>query len=266
MRLITGFCLVLFPLTFVVCAERGESQSSEQDPRPESTAATDTLPFDIDYICGRFVPAQHPGFVQIDSIHADRPGMYLRKDAYTAFISMYEAAKADGIQLQIRSATRNFDYQKGIWERKWTGETKLENNIDASVAYPDSTERALAILRYSSMPGTSRHHWGTDIDLNAFTNAWFESGEGLKIYTWLSINASRFGFCQPYTPKGPDRPTGYEEEKWHWSYTPISSRLTSFARQELKNDKITGFHGSSVAAKIDVVGNYVLGINELCVE
>jgi LAS superfamily LD-carboxypeptidase LdcB len=171
---------------------------------------------------------------------------------------------ADSVTLVIRSATRNFDYQKTIWEKKWLGETPLEGNeVASNISAP--TERAKAILRYSSMPGTSRHHWGTDIDLNAFNNSYFAHGEGQRIYVWLREHAPSFGFCQPYTAKGEHRPEGYEEEKWHWSFLPLSKSLLEEARQSLTNQMITGFLGSEVAPTINVVQNYVLGIDSSCV-
>ena len=114
------------------------------------------------------------------------------------------------------------------------------------------------------MPGTSRHHWGTDIDLNAFTNSYFESGKGLKLYQWLQAHAGDYGFCQPYTAKGPARPFGYHEEKWHWSYLPVSEVLLNEAKTSLNNAMIQGFEGAEAAQSIDVVAKYVLGINPLC--
>lgn len=220
--------------------------------------------FTTDYIMGHFDPAQHPDFVQVDARYADREGLYLRRDTYEAFLRMREAAKKEGITLVIRSATRNFDYQKGIWERKWTGAQAIENGKDASKAYPDPKARALKILEYSSMPGTSRHHWGTDMDLNAFNNEYFGAGEGLKIYQWLTAHASEYGFCQPYSPKGDERPFGYNEEKWHWSYLPVALPLTALAKEKLKDDMIAGFQGAEVAEEIGVVEKYVLGINGEC--
>ena len=77
-------------------------------------------------------------------------------------------------------------------------------------------------------------------------------------------NAASFGFCQPYTEKGEDRPFGYNEEKWHWSYMPISRPLTWKAGKELKNEMISGFLGKEVAVEIDVVNKYVLGVNTDC--
>ncbi|MFZ1677418.1 MAG: M15 family metallopeptidase [Saprospiraceae bacterium] len=218
--------------------------------------------YTVDYIMGHFDPATHPDFTIVDIKYADREGLYLRKDTYEAFRRMYDRALKDGIKLQIRSATRNFEYQKGIWEAKWTGEKLIESGEDLSKTTPDPKERALKILRYSSMPGTSRHHWGTDMDLNSFENSWFDAGVGLNIYNWLKEHGSEYGFCQPYTS---GRPNGYLEERWHWSYMPVSVELTKLAENQLKNEMITGFKGSESAPMIDVVNKYVLGINQECV-
>ena len=218
----------------------------------------------IDYCMGKFEPKSHDDFVSIPIKHADRKGMYMRADAFSAFEKMSEGAKKEGIYIQIRSAARNFDYQKGIWERKWTGATKLSDGTDISKDIAAPIAKSLKILEYSSMPGTSRHHWGTDIDLNAFNNEYFEKGEGRKVYDWLIANGSNYGFCQPYTPKGTNRPNGYNEEKWHWSYQPISQGITDYAKQNMKNEMISGFLGAETAADIDVVNKYVLGINNGC--
>lgn len=218
--------------------------------------------FTVDYIMGHFDPAKHPDFVLVDIKHADREGRYLRKETYEAFQKMYNHALNDGIWLQIRSATRNFNYQKEIWEGKWTGAKLIESGENLAETTPDPKERALKILRYSSMPGTSRHHWGTDIDLNSFENSWFAEGEGLNIYNWLLQHADEYGFCQPYTA---GRPHGYQEERWHWTYMSVSEKLTELARKELKNEMINGFQGSETAPMIDVVKHYVLGINQECV-
>ncbi|MEE9372123.1 MAG: M15 family metallopeptidase [Saprospiraceae bacterium] len=240
-----------------------KGKTSKMEENSENNLVRSSL--NVDYIMGRFDPAKHAHFSIIDKKYADREGLYMRKEAYRSFKIMWQAAKTNGINLEIKSATRNFFYQKGIWERKWKGETILSGGINA-FEIKNKKERALKILLYSSMPGTSRHHWGTDIDLNSFSNEWFEKGEGLKIYSWLIDNASVYGFCQVYTQKGDHRPHGYEEEKWHWSYTPISKPLTLFAKSALKNDMIRDFAGAETALQIDVVKKYVLGIHSECLE
>ena len=230
-----------------------------------STPAKDTLDYilNLDYVMGRFDPSKRSDFMMVDSQYADKQGMYMRKDAYEAFLAMYRHALKDGVQLQIKSATRNFYAQKTIWEGKWTGERLLEGGENLAQTTPDPKERALKILRFSSMPGSSRHHWGTDIDLNNLENHWFEEGKGSDVYKWLQHNASLYGFCQPYSA---DRPYGYWEERWHWSYMPVSTKLTAYAKEHLKNDMIDGFLGSETAPMIDIVNRYVLGINEECIK
>lgn len=249
------------------CGPQGQAKSGELASTALVENSVKPAPLDtseLKYLMGKFTPEQDGNFVAIQPVHADQAGRYIRKEAYDAFIKMYQAAMADGIHLQIKSATRNFDYQKGIWERKWTGETKLSTGEDASIAYTASTDRATNILKYSSMPGTSRHHWGTDIDLNNFNNAWFESGEGLKLFNWLEDHAHAYGYCRPYTAKDNQRPDGYNEEKWHWSYMPISQNLTDLAEAFLEDEMLSGFMGSEVAPELGIVKKYVLGINHGC--
>ncbi len=219
----------------------------------------------LSYIMGQFDPAQDQRFVKIKAPYASRAGMLMRREAYEAFVNMADEAKAAGVSLVIRSATRNFKRQKSIWEAKWTG-GRLVDGKNLSQSIPNPTARARKILQWSSMPGSSRHHWGTDIDINAFENSYFESGKGLKEYEWLQANASRFGFCQPYSPKGNERPAGYNEEKWHWSYLPLALPLTEQAELRLHNEDVKGFKGAETAPDIDIVRNYVLGINPVCKE
>ena len=253
-------------ILFLYCSSPAASddQITSSLTSQDTSRVSDSSGFTIDYITGKFDPATHSEFTPILPEHANTASMLMRKDAYAAFVSMFEAARKEGVHLKIISATRNFDRQKQIWEKKWTGETLVEGNVNLAQDVLDPVERAQRILRFSSMPGTSRHHWGTDIDLNHLENSWFEHGEGLKIYTWLVEHAMDYGFCQPYSPKGPDRPNGYEEEKWHWSWMPVSQSLTRQATVLLNDHDIRGFLGDQTAPGIGVVSNYILGINTLC--
>ena len=231
------------------------------------TLKVENLPeYNIDYIMGKFDPASHPDFTLIPAKYRDEEMRYIRKDVLEAYIKMYNAAAKDGLKLVIRSATRNFENQKRIWENKWTGKTILEDGTNAAKDIHDDISRAKTILKYSSMPGTSRHHWGTDMDFNSFDNAWFEKGEGQKLYNWLKANAYKFGFCQPYSKMGSDRSSGYFEEKWHWTYMPVSVLIIEQAKTKLTNEMIAGFLGAKTAKEIDVVKNYILGISPSCMK
>ncbi len=255
---------VLFLLAGCTSSTPASVEESSQHPLEASSVMSSADSFSIAYITGKFDPLVHPAFTTIQPEHANQSGLRLRADAYAAFVEMYTAALKDGVTLRIISATRNFDRQKQIWEKKWTGQTLVEGGINLTEAEPDPVLRAKRILRYSSMPGTSRHHWGTDIDLNHLENDWFARGEGLKIYTWLAEHASSFGFCQPYSPKGEDRPFGYEEEKWHWSWMPVARSLTQQAATLLKDEDVRGFLGDQTAVDIGVVEHYILGVSSLC--
>jgi zinc D-Ala-D-Ala carboxypeptidase len=218
----------------------------------------------VAYLMGKFEPSTHQDFTKISTDFTDKKDAYLRKEAYDAFLRMAAAAQKEKVQLKILSATRNFNRQKKIWQDKWRGLVTVEDGTKVS-AIKDTTKRALKILLFSAMPGTSRHHWGTDIDLNYLSDDYFTHGQGEKIYQWLTTHAAEYGFCQPYSSKANGR-AGYNEEKWHWTYMPLSAPFTAAAEKKMKNEMIDGFDGAGTAAQIDVVKKYVLGINQDCLD
>ncbi len=216
------------------------------------------------YLLGHFDPAVNPLFVEVSGDLAEHKGMYLRKETLAALRLMSAEASAAGLPMKLRSATRNFDRQKEIWEAKWRGDRLLEGRKRAPMAYPDPYDRAKAILLWSSMPGSSRHHWGTDVDLNAFDNSYFKKGIGLKWYTWMQENAAKYGFCQPYTAKDASRPSGYNEERWHWSYYPLSSVCLSAYVDSVSYPDFSGFLGYEMADSVRIIDDYVMGVHSRC--
>lgn len=215
------------------------------------------------YLSGKFEPKDDTLFVLVPKAYSGKAeDQYLRKETMEGFKKMADAAKKEGITLKIVSATRNFYAQKAIWEAKWNG--TREDWKDVATKYPAAIDRAKAILRYSSMPGTSRHHWGTDIDINSVEPSYFANGNGKKIYVWLLKNAGTYGFCQPYTAKGTARPNGYEEEKWHWSYMPLSKDFLAKYPATVSYNDIKGFDGDESAEMLKVIDNYVKGVNQDC--
>jgi zinc D-Ala-D-Ala carboxypeptidase len=226
----------------------------------EKTVVDDKL---RQYLSGKFEPKQDSLFVAIPAAYSGKADVqYLRTEALDGFVKMADEAKKDGVILKIVSATRNFYSQKAIWETKWNG--KRADWKDVATKYPLAEDRARAILRYSSMPGTSRHHWGTDIDINSVEPEYFETKKGKKEYDWLVKNGARFGFCQPYSVKGVERPNGYEEEKWHWSYMPLSKEFISQYPNTVSYADIKGFDGDETAEPLKVIDNYVLGVSADC--
>jgi len=263
--------IILLLLIFNACSPKTEKQQADSKDTVAQTVSTNgekpknelNVELPPQELLGKIEPSSHEGFVKINAKYTNKSNIYLRKATYEAFEHMYAAAKKEGIQLKIISATRNFASQKSIWENKWNGNTKVGGE-DLSQTITDPAQRALKILEYSSMPGTSRHHWGTDIDLNQLNNAWFASGEGKKLYDWLQAHAAEYGFCQPYSEKGPERPDGYNEEKWHWSYMPLAHQFLRQYANKITYEDIDGFAGSGVAEEIKVIDKYVEGIAPAC--
>ena len=200
-------------------------------------------------LLGKVDYKENPEFVEVSSHHATKT-MFLNREVYKAFVEMFEKARRDGIKLQIVSGARNFEHQKAIWERKWQRLADL-----------DPHSRTQKILEFSSMPTTSRHHWGTDIDLNKLENSYFESGRGKAEYEWLVKNAPNFGFYQVYTSKNSGR-TGYSEEKWHWSYLPLANTYLNAYNRTINYEDIQGFEGASFAQEHHMIARYVNGISE----
>ncbi|NNE31076.1 MAG: M15 family metallopeptidase [Winogradskyella sp.] len=199
------------------------------------------------FVLGKFDYSKDSTFTQVNIAFTHKT-VFLKKETYNAFLAMADSAKKSGITLAIYSGTRNYVEQKSIWERKWNKYGTLK-----------PLERVNKILEYSAMPGSSRHHWGTDIDLNSLNNSYFNRGNGLKVYMWLKNNANTFGFYQVYTDKSSGR-KGYNLEKWHWSYLPLASKYLKFYNAEVTSEDIEGFSGSEYAEQVNIIDDYVNGL------
>lgn len=109
------------------------------------------------------------------------------------------------------------------------------NSIDAAALAPAA--RVEAILLWSALPGASRHHWGTDVDLidrraiapgyqvQLTQDEFGVSGPFAALAGWLEEHAARFGFFRPYRGVR----SGVQPEPWHFSFAPVAEN----ARREL---------------------------------
>ncbi|MDC3110165.1 M15 family metallopeptidase [Flavobacteriales bacterium] len=148
--------------------------------------------------------------------------IHLEKETYSAFIKMKDAAEKDGIIIKLVSGFRDFYRQQMIWNNKYKKFTN-EFSLDGPTAIKE-------IIRFSTIPGTSRHHWGTEIDIidknfenekNLLISKKYEEG-GIfnSLKKWMDKNSKRFGFYIVYDDDS-NRP-GFEYEPWHYTYKPIS--------------------------------------------
>lgn len=165
--------------------------------------------------------------VQRDDLNAA-----LQHDTLEPFLAMRDAAMREGITIKIVSAFRDFAAQQSIWDKKFCGERPLYDAGGKVREYAklSPTELVDAIVCWSAVPGGSRHHWGTEIDVvdsAALPDGYRvrllpeEAGPGgvfCRLHQWLSANMPQFGFFRPYrTSHG-----GVHPEPWHLSYAPVS--------------------------------------------
>lgn len=228
---------------------------------------------DMRVLNGKFNPEKKAEFTALPGRYSQGKTQYLDTRALEAFLRLAEAARKAGYEITVISATRNFASQKAIWEQKFNGTRKVSGK-NLATAMPDEAQRSLEILRFSSMPGTSRHHWGTDFDLHesklkgtALTNETLSTGRGLQFYEWLTVNAPAFGFCQPYKGDPAQRnggkfARGYQEERWHWSYKPVSAQYLKVYLQNSGALAPVGFAGDRAAAGFYL--DYVQNIDPGC--
>jgi LAS superfamily LD-carboxypeptidase LdcB len=168
--------------------------------------------------------------------HVEEPGVEgcaLHPLARSAYARMVEAARADGLELAAVSGFRPFEQQLAIWNGKFRGERPLLDRAGAllDALALDVTARVAAILVWSALPGASRHHWGTDLDV--IDRAALPDGERVQLVPaeyaaggwfapldeWLTSRAADFGFFRPYDV---DR-GGVLPEPWHLSFAPVAT-------------------------------------------
>ena len=188
-------------------------------------------------------------------VELTQPRCALHYEAATSFLAMRDAAACDGIDLTPRSSFRDFDTQLGIWNRKWAGERPLYDRYGALLERSslDDVQTVEAILAWSAIPGGSRHHWGSDVDVidaaavapgqsvELLPSEYSPQGIFARLSAWLDANMRRFGFFRPYrTDRG-----GVSPEPWHLSYAPVAlpaleSLSLSMLRKVLDNSSIAG--------------------------
>lgn len=152
-------------------------------------------------------------------LHSD--SIPLLPEVGAAFLKMQAAARKEGIEIEIISAYRSYDRQKGIWNRKYRSNAKQGLNPKQNIK---------KIIEYSTLPGSSRHHWGTDVDLIdgmqpkfgdvLLTKKFHGKGPYVKMRKWMDAHAVEYGFIRPYTSD--DNRKGFYYEPWHYSYAPIA--------------------------------------------
>jgi LAS superfamily LD-carboxypeptidase LdcB len=202
-------------------------------------------------------------------------GCILHRDALAQARAMQTSARGAGIELAIVSSFRAFERQVLIWNAKYTGERPLIGRNGALLDHATLSEAALidAILLWSALPGASRHHWGTDLDVidraavaadyrPQLVPAEFSAGGPFaRLDAWLGANMQSFGFFRPYTT---DR-GGVQPEPWHLSYAPLAQAALGALTPQVLAEALagSGMHGrEAVLARLsEIYPRYVTAID-----
>lgn len=214
------------------------------------------------------------GYFELEQISS---GQRLHPEAAAAFLKMCDAAQQDGITLAAYSSFRSFHTQSVIWNDKWLGRRAILDSFSHPIesSQLSDKEKLWAILRWSALPGASRHHWGSDLDFfspvliaqkeefELIPDTYLQGGSHFNIYQWVFNNAEQFGFFFPYH----DDLGATAPEPWHISYRPLSEQ---YHREHQLHELTRIIQTTQIAGKATILNhlpeiyqNYFNQINHL---
>ena len=169
---------------------------------------------------------------------AERLGASIHRQVVEPYDELRTLAMIDGFDVTILSGFRSFEKQLSIWNRKARGELAVLDSDARCIDISTLSERELvfAILRWSALPGASRHHWGTDLDVfdaaarpDDYTielvPAEYEgAGMFAPFSEWMDERIANGASCGFFRPYDRDR-NGVAPERWHLSYGPLAGEF-----------------------------------------
>jgi LAS superfamily LD-carboxypeptidase LdcB len=208
-------------------------------------------------------------------VELEAPRCALHRAAVRPFVALREAAARAGFDLVPVSSYRDFDRQRAIWNAKFRGERPAldRRGRRVDIAALDPGARVETILLWSALPGMSRHHWGSDIDVadghviakghapKLEVAEYRRGGPFAALSAWLGANMRRFGFYRPYTRRG----RGVQPEPWHLSYAPVAKGALAKMSVRLLAEAIAGAGvdgEAEILARLPAIRErYLLGVD-----
>jgi LAS superfamily LD-carboxypeptidase LdcB len=196
--------------------------------------------------------------------NSGRDPKLLHREVWPHFFQLQEEARDEGIDLQILSGHRDFFLQQKIWNNKALGKRDLLNDegiaLDFSQLSPQ--EIIFAIMRWSALPGFSRHHWGTDLDIydkaalppnyqiQLIPQEYGPSGVFSKLDNWLDKRL--LGGQNFFRPFSRDL-GGVAIEPWHISFKPLALEFQDYC--QFKNFERIVNHSKDLQLREEVLNN-----------
>lgn len=122
---------------------------------------------------------------------------------------MMQAAKEDGINLEICSPYRDLNRQEFLFNKK------IKIYMGQGMSYMEAYKLASQTV---TVPGASEHQIGLALDIFCDTYKYLDEGFGdTQAGIWLAEHSYEYGFTLRY-PKSKEYITSIEYEPWHFRY------------------------------------------------
>ena len=180
----------------------------------------------------------------------DTDVQWVHKQAVTPLLELQYAAQDAGFELRLCSSFRSFERQMLIWNGKVSGMRPVMDPFGNPMDLTDLSpwHKIQAILRWSALPGASRHHWGTDFDIydikvmprgyqiKLIPEEVQGSGLFAPMHDWLDeyLSSEQTEFYRPYEIDT----GGIAPERWHISYRPLADQYYRLLSVELIAERL----------------------------
>jgi len=178
------------------------------------------------------------------------PGHFVHSDVVEPYLALVARAADSGVDLRLASGYRSFDRQLTIWNAKVSGQRPVCDDRGTPLDLNTLTDldKVNAILRWSALPGASRHHWGTDVDvwdraavetdycLQLVPGEYAGDGVFFRLTRWLDemLANGESGFFRPYTVDD----GGVGVEPWHLSFRPVAADFEQLMNQRVLRETL----------------------------
>jgi len=143
-----------------------------------------------------------------------KDGMQCDKRIMEDLLTMMSEARAQGINLAIRSPYRTLDRQIYLFNRK------VNLYMGQGMSYMDAYKTT---AEYVTVPGASEHQIGLALDITSDTYYTLdENFENTAEGKWLAEHSYEYGFILRY-PKGKEYITSIGYEPWHFRYVGVDA-------------------------------------------
>ena len=188
------------------------------------TASTDKIEeddADIDNIWAMFLvnsknplPDNYDSIIKTKLVYTGDREYYMDERMADYMIRMISDAKKDGVNLELVSAYRTFEYQQQNFDK--SVQDRIDNRgMTYDEAYEDTKKEV-------AMPGESEHNAGLSADImsDEYSSLDDDGFKNTKAYKWLTANAANYGFILRYPTEKSDY-TGIIYEPWHYRFVGV---------------------------------------------